>query len=213
MDNYHCSNSWAATSRQFKPSHNMTQNETMDPTDVLKAFATHNSSTRTMDTEDVTYRSSFSISGDDAYDVTSTSLDFDLHQIIRAHADSVGATQHRSEYDFRGSESTDSFMMEDSFALGESFSYGGSEDGPSCTSWVLGEIGSPRRIPRERPDLFTVIDIDCEEEEEEMIDMEENGDDETRDDSCGKKAECAVHGSLFLKAPTSSISVEVQQQG
>jgi hypothetical protein len=191
----------------------MSQNVTMtmDPTDFLKALPTRNSSTRTMDTEDVTHQSSFSASGDDTYDVTSTSLDFDLHQIGSVHADSVGVTQHRSGYDFRGNESTDSFMLEESFALGESFSYGGAEDGSSCASLLLGEVWSPmqRRLPRERPDLSTVIDI--EEEEEDMIDMEEEGDDEKRDDSCGNDVECVRHGSLFLKTRTSRTSVEVQQ--
>ena len=134
-------------------------NNTMDPTDFLKATTSHNS-TRTMETEDATQQSSFS----STCSFPASSLDVDLHDGMGRTTNSSDDSSANQRYGyFRGHDSNDSFMLEESFALGESFSYGGVEE--SGSSLLLGEIGSPRR-PRERPDLSTVIDIEEEAEKE-----------------------------------------------
>jgi len=184
----------------------------MDPTDFLKAMTSHNS-TRTMDTEDATQQSSFSSTDDGAF-IASASLDFDLHQNGSGDAagggggggglDYSSASQHR--YEFCGNDSMDSLMLEESFALGESFSCAGAdEQGPSASSLLLGEWGPPlRRMPHERPDLSTVIDIEEDDEEEEM--EEKEGDKIEDYEPCYDD-----HRSSTLKTQTSSISVEVHQ--
>ena len=175
----------------------------MDPTEFLKVLTSHNSSTRTIDTEDVTHQSSFS-SGDESFMVASASLDFDLHQIDCADEGNhtVSVTQHRSGYDYRGNESTDSFMLEDSFALGESFNFGGADEGISSASLLMGEMGPPLcRVPRERPDLSTVLDIE-EDEEDEMIDIDEDYGGEEKDDGRVEDAGLCLYGFQSVKRQT-----------
>jgi len=163
-----------------------TMDNTMDPTDFLKEATSHDS-TRTMETEDATHQSSFSSTSS----FPSSSLDTDLHDNGMGRtshdSDDLGANQ-RNGY-FSGLDSNSSFMLEESFALGESFS-------------SLGEIGPPRR-PRERPDLSTVIDI----EEEEM--EEDRGMEDTKQDDIGNNNHCQQGvQKTILQPQTSNISVE-----
>lgn len=195
----------------------------MDPSDFLKAITSHDS-TRTMETEEATQQSSFSSTADDGSLMASASLDFDLHQHGSGDAAGGGgcgdaadyyysssASQHRY-HEFRGNDSTDSFMLEDSFALGESFSCAGADEQwpGTASSLLLGEqqLDSPlRRMPRERPDLSTVIDIEEDGEEGEEEEMEEKEGDKIKDLEAGY----GVHRSMSLKTQSSNISVEVQQ--
>ena len=181
----------------------MNDKNTMDPTDFLKAVTSHHSSIRTLETEEATQQSSFSCSDGSMFGGGSASagLDFDLHMVDSNNNNATGH-QRQTYADYCAqdgmNESNDSLMFEESFALGESFSCADAGEGPS--SLLMGELGipSPRRMPRERPDLSTVIDI--EEDEEEM------------DDENNKhNAEMFATPLTLLKPQTSNISVKAKQ--
>jgi len=171
--------------------------DTMDPTDFLKETTSHHSN-RTVDTEEATQQASFSSTDGSFASGASASggLDFDLHNVTMAGSNATAHQRHNFYDSFRGNESTDSFMLEDSFALGESFSCGVDGEGPS--SLLMGETGSPRRPVRERPDLSTVIDI--EEDQEGFGESMDDGDDAF-----------VVANRATLKPQTSNISVDAKQ--
>ena len=163
----------------------LTTMDAFDPTDFLKGNSTH--SIYTMETDDVTNQSSSS-------DILGASLDMDRHGLARTNH----LRTNQRGYHHRGGDSQDgfgeSFMLEDSFALGESFSC--YEDGG-----VLPE--SCRRLTRERPDISSVLVIEEDEEEKSLDPEEEKGKGESSMYELDRQAQ-----KLTLKPQTSNISVE-----
>jgi hypothetical protein len=99
------------------------------------------------------------------------SLDLNRHSCC----DPIPKTSHIRSCTFNGNESTDSFMLEDSFACGESF---------SCDDAVGGFLQSPpRRVFRPRLDLTTVIDFEEDNDETESLPEIKEGDFDDEDDS------------------------------
>lgn len=158
--------------------------DSFDPTDLLKGNSNH--SIRTMDTEDVTNQSS--VSSD-----LGASLDLDRHgglartnhlrTILRGNNYRVGDSQ-----DGLG----ESFMLEDSFALGESF---------CCFEDSGGTPESPRKSMRDRPDISSILVI---EEDEEDTTQELEGKDE-HDESIMYELDQQAR-NLSLKPQISNIS-------
>jgi hypothetical protein len=127
--------------------------------------------------------SSSSSVAEDSNSLGGASLDFDRHSGIR------NQTEHRHGFPC-GEEFGESFMLEDSFALGESF---------SCYEEWAGfpAADGPRRRLRETPDLSTVIDI--EEDEEET--KKENADEDHHIDNLEHH-----YKKFTLQAQTSTVS-------
>jgi hypothetical protein len=160
-----------------------------DPSDFLKESSSHSICTMETDT-DVTYQSSSSSNM-----LLGASLDLDRHSARTNH--------HRTNQRgyLRGGDSQDgfgeSFMLDESFALGEPFSC--YEDGGGLSETTRRQVTAMR----ERPDLSSVLVI--EEDGEDNV-HELDKEEERKIYELERQAQ-----KLTLKPQTSNISVDARE--